>query len=224
MAKDPAVLFYTSDFISGTITMSDAQRGQYILLLCLQHQKGFLTEKDMLNICKTYDEDIWSKFVKEGNKFYNKRMKEETEKRVKYSESRRNNRVKKDEHTKDINIISKTYDKHMENENINVNIIKDKYNNDELKKKYNEYTTHLLGDMVSERLCMNAPVKITKQQSKMVIQEFIDTCYGEMVLKPTRQTVEQYFINWVKKEGRVNEAINNQFRKNGNRKNTATSS
>ena len=68
MAKDPAILFYTSDFMSGTVTMTDEQRGQYIMLLCLQHQKCFLTEKDMLKICKSYDEDIWSKFEEKNGK------------------------------------------------------------------------------------------------------------------------------------------------------------
>ena len=121
--KDPAVLFYTSDFIAGTITMTDAQRGQYILLLCLQHQKGFLTEKDMIKICTSYDEDIWSKFIKDGDVYYNKRMKIEADKRRAYSESRSQNKKGK---TKDKKIISKSYDNHMGNENINENIDKDK--------------------------------------------------------------------------------------------------
>jgi len=91
--KDPAFLFYSSDFLSGTMLMSDEQIGQYIKLLCLQHQKGHLKEKDMLNICKTYDEDIFSKFKKdkEGN-YYNERLDSEIQRRKKYSESRRNNR------------------------------------------------------------------------------------------------------------------------------------
>jgi uncharacterized protein YdaU (DUF1376 family) len=125
MAKDPAVLFYTSDFISGTLTMTDEQRGKYILLLCLQHQKGSLTEKDMLNICKTYDEDIWCKFANIDGKFYNQRMKDETEKRVRYSESRRNNRKNKETEPIEKNI-SKTYVKHMENENENINEVIDR--------------------------------------------------------------------------------------------------
>jgi len=116
--KDPAVLFYTSDFISGTITMSDEQRGQYIMLLCLQHQKGFLTEKDMLKICKTYDEDIWCKFIEHDGKFYNERMKNETERRKKYSESRRKNRTAKNKDEKKEENISGTYVNHMETETI----------------------------------------------------------------------------------------------------------
>jgi 5-keto 4-deoxyuronate isomerase len=97
MAKDPAFLFYTSDFLTGTLTMTDEQVGRYIRLLCLQHQKYELTEKDMLFICKGHDEDIFSKFEKtEDGKFYNVRLREEAIKRSNYSESRRHNKIKKD--------------------------------------------------------------------------------------------------------------------------------
>lgn len=124
MGNDPAVLFYTGDFLAGSYLFSYEQRGKYITLLCLQHQKGKLTEKDMLNICGTYDEDIFSKFVKdEDGLFYNARMEEETQKRRKYSESRSNNRKKKktEDVTGDVNDTSKTYVSHMENENRNRN-------------------------------------------------------------------------------------------------------
>lgn len=124
--KDPAILFYTSDFLTGTFTMTDDQVGKYIRLLCIQHQKGILYEKDMLNICKTYDKDIFDKFIKnEDGTYHNERMKIESVKRKKYSESRRDNRLnKKDEQkdNEDMNIISETYDKHMENANENINI------------------------------------------------------------------------------------------------------
>lgn len=120
--KDPAFLFYSSDFLSGTLLMTDEQIGQYIKLLCLQHQKGHLKEKDMLNICKTYDEDIFSKFLKdeEGN-YYNERLENEANKRKAYSESRRNNRRKKETCEKDMKNICNSYEEHMENENVNIN-------------------------------------------------------------------------------------------------------
>ena len=118
MAKDPAVLFYTSDFLVGTMFFTDEQTGKYIKLLCYQHQKGRLTEKDMLKICKEYDKDIFNKFLKdEDGLYYNERMDKEFAKRREYSESRRNNRLA----NKDMNKICKTYDKHMENININEN-------------------------------------------------------------------------------------------------------
>lgn len=124
--KDPAFLFYSSDFLSGTMLMTDEEIGQYIKLLCLQHQKGHLKEKDMLNICKTYNEDIFSKFKKdEEGKYYNERLEYEANKRKAYSESRRNNRMKKEKkeiYEEDMKNICNSYEEHMENENINENI------------------------------------------------------------------------------------------------------
>ncbi len=128
MAKDPAFLFYTSDFLTGTLTMTDEQVGKYIRLLCLQHQKGELNEKDMLFICKSHAEDIFAKFKNIDGKYFNERLREESIKRIKYSESRRNNKLKKN--------ISSTYVKHMENENENENedINKDDNNKGKPKK------------------------------------------------------------------------------------------
>ncbi len=109
MSKDPAVLLYTSDFLSGTFTMSDEQVGRYIRLLCLQHQKGKLTEKDMQSICKGYDSDVYEKFDLIDGYYINKRMYEEAEKRSKFTESRRKNAS------------AKHMPNHMENENENIN-------------------------------------------------------------------------------------------------------
>ncbi len=120
MAKDPAVLLYTSDFLSSTFTMSNEQVGMFIRLLCYQHQQGVLSEQDMMNICKSYDEIVFSKFTRTDSGYINNRMYEESEKRKKYSESRRNNKVKGSE-SKHMTNICESYDKHMENENENVN-------------------------------------------------------------------------------------------------------
>ena len=143
MSKDPAVLFYTSDFLTGTMTLSDEQVGKYIRLLCLQHQKSSLSEKDMLYICKTYDEDVFNKFVKDENgMYYNERMRIEIEKRQKYSESRRKNRAKKD-----MNKTCKTYDQHMENENVNKDITINKEDNSVnvnlVSERWNQIVTSL---------------------------------------------------------------------------------
>lgn len=147
--KDPAFLFYSNDFLSGTMLMSDEDVGKYIRLMCLQHQKGHLKEKDMLNVCKAYNEDIYCKFKRdeEGN-YYNERLEYETNKRKAYSESRRNNRKKKD-----VLDISKTYEEHMENENEIENI-----NNEEEDSK-GEETKQCFAKFVSmtnaeyEKLC-----------------------------------------------------------------------
>jgi hypothetical protein len=126
MAKSPAVLFYTADFLIGVDDLSNEQVGMYIRLLCKQHQTGHLTRAQMERICGKFDAEVFAKFKidDEGN-FYNERMKIEIENRSKYCESRGNNKRGKN-HMK---IISKSYEDHMENENDNENdniILKDK--------------------------------------------------------------------------------------------------
>ena len=120
MSKDPAFLFYSSDWISGTMFLSAEQKGKFIDLLCAQHQKGRLRKKDMLHICKTYDEDIFCKFRRDSEGLYfNEKLEFEQNRRRAYSESRRNNRKKKDN---PLNNISKTYVQHMETETETITI------------------------------------------------------------------------------------------------------
>ena len=133
MTISPAVLFYTSDFLTGTALLDDDQIGKYIKLLCIQHQKfpNRLTNKDMLKICNSYDEDIFSKFIKDNEgRYYNKRMETEIIKRQNYCKSRSDNRSRKNKEEKKSNTYDKTYDLHMENENDNIkyNIIVEKFN------------------------------------------------------------------------------------------------
>ena len=163
MAKDPAVLFYTSDFLSGTMLMRNDQVGKYIKLLCIQHQQGHLSEEDMLEICGTYDERIFSKFVKDENGlYYNVRMDIEANKRKKYIESRSNNRkgTKSEDMKEHMNEDMKNHmTSHMENENINeninkdINIIKDiiDYLNIILNTKY-RYSTQAIQKHIKARL------------------------------------------------------------------------
>jgi len=74
--KSPAVPFYTSDFLVGTLLMSNEQRGAYITLLCLQHQTGRLSRGDIEKI--TTDSAVLEKFVVDGDgRYYNKRMERE---------------------------------------------------------------------------------------------------------------------------------------------------
>lgn len=131
MAKDPAVLFYTSDFLTGCALMSMAQRGKYITLLCLQHQQGHLSEEDMIEVCGSRDPKIWKKFKQdEDGLFYNERMDQEQIKRQNYALSRSENgkkggRPKKHNESESEaceNLMlstCKAYEKHTENENIN---------------------------------------------------------------------------------------------------------
>ena len=86
--KDPAFLFYPADFLVGTMDMSDEEVGQYIRLMCRQHQKGHLPA----TVIERTSDEVQSKFIQdEDGKWYNKRLEKEIEKRAKYTASRRRN-------------------------------------------------------------------------------------------------------------------------------------
>ena len=88
MGKDPAFLFYSKDFLSGIQDLTMEERGQYITLLCLQHQKGRLTKKAIDIICHgNATADVMAKFRQDdGGLFFNPRLEEETIKRQKHCE------------------------------------------------------------------------------------------------------------------------------------------
>ena len=134
MSKDPAFLFYSSDFLTGTMFLSNEQVGKFIRLLCVQHQKGRLSEKHMLSICKAYDSEIFEMFLKdEEGLFYNERLEIEINKRKSHSEKQRANVMKR--WNKDTNVIPNKQNGNTvvipledenENENENENVIKNK--------------------------------------------------------------------------------------------------
>ena len=89
MAKDPAVLFYTQDFLTGCTDLTFEERGQYITLLCLQHQKGHLSEKTIRLTLGSVSVDVMSKFLKdEQGCYYNERMEDEINKRQHFLDTR----------------------------------------------------------------------------------------------------------------------------------------
>jgi hypothetical protein len=136
MAKDPAVLLYTQDFLVGTMTMDYEQKGKYIHLLCLQHQKTKLTKKDLHLVLTDEDVEVFEKFYLDTDGFYyNIRMKEEADKRANFTKSRRDNGNRGGRPKTTIKPNDIPYDKpkdnlsvnhmviHMEDENVNVNEI-----------------------------------------------------------------------------------------------------
>lgn len=155
MAKDPAFLFYSADFIVGTYEMTDEQVGRYIRLMCLQHQKGHLSESVVLSVMGgEIDKEVIGKLKRDDDGlYYNERLDEETNKRRKYSESRAKNRkggaVSKS-HDNHMSNICNSYDEHMVNENVNVNETNKKIV--KVKHKHGEYNNVLLSDEDLEKL------------------------------------------------------------------------
>lgn len=146
--KDPAFLFYSSDFLIGCQCLTMEERGQYITLLSLQHQNSVIDLKTCglifgyvsvsenekkLNI----SDDVLKKFKQDENgNFYNERLKEVIEKRAKFTDSSRENgkkggRPKKpDENPQVLDGLNLGYEKNNlsengnENGNINKGVIK----------------------------------------------------------------------------------------------------
>ena len=192
--KDPAFLFYSSDFLTGTMFMSDVQLGKYIKLLCIQHQKGHLSEKDMLNICKRYDKDIFDKFTKDNDgKYYNIRLQKEIDKRRNYSKSRSENRKNKITFEN----ICFSYVKHMENENINKNNILEYINNNKLNNiielllEYFNYRKSIRipnnQNIIDELILFLKPY--SKKEQEQIIKKAIKNGYREFY--PPRKEIKE---------------------------------
>jgi uncharacterized protein YdaU (DUF1376 family) len=95
MAKDPAFLFYSSDFLSGVQDLTMEERGQYITLLCMQHVKGRLTRKLIDLICHgNATADVMAKFATDENgMLFNQRLEVEIEKRRLHAEKQRDRAI-----------------------------------------------------------------------------------------------------------------------------------
>lgn len=95
MAKDPAVLFYTQDFLVGSSFLTPLQKGHYITLLCYQQQSetGSLTEEKVKSLMGKDFAKNWpvikQKFKQDEQGFFNERMRKEIDRRKQNSERQR---------------------------------------------------------------------------------------------------------------------------------------
>ena len=93
--KDPAVLFYTQDFIVGTYSWTNEQKGKYITLLCLQHQKLNKLTLSEIQFIAEGDELVLEKFPLQEDGYYsNTRLAMEIENRKVRTDSSRANGMK----------------------------------------------------------------------------------------------------------------------------------
>ena len=126
MSKDPAFLFYPNDYIGGTMGMTFEEKGAYMELLMLQFNRGHMTTHMIgLTVGQIWVK-IQDKFIQDGEgNWYNERLDLEKERRKTFTESRRNNVLGKNQHTKNkekqVGHMTTHMIGHMENVNINVN-------------------------------------------------------------------------------------------------------
>lgn len=190
MSKDPAFLFYHQDFFTGVSDMTNEEIGAYIKCMCVQASKGGITEKHMLIICNSYEVHnvVKNKFTfnSEIGLFENARLKNELEKRKKYSESRSNNRKKiKTTATTDDNIC-KTYEKHMENEDENI----ESNNNNFLFKD-----TLLKNE--NWKKSISTQFKISQEEVVLKLNNFYTHLETELKTHPSMNEFAKHFKNWL---------------------------
>lgn len=131
MSKDPAFLFYSSDFLAGVSDLTMEERGQFITLLCIQHQKsGRLSRKAVALAVGNAAADVLAKFKEDENGLlFNERLEKEILKRKKHSEKQRQRAIsgwKKRKEKKDAVGNAAALPLENGNENENINEIKEK--------------------------------------------------------------------------------------------------
>lgn len=95
--KDPAFLFYPTDFMGMTIDLNYEERGIFITLLCMQFLNGHISDFSMLKIMgEEQNKTLWDKFETDINgNYFNVWLDERIEERRTWTESRRKNRLGK---------------------------------------------------------------------------------------------------------------------------------
>lgn len=92
MAKDPAFLFYSQDFFTGTAILSFEDKGKFIHIMCLMHQQGRMKEETIRFLVGSVSVTLKNKFtVDEDGFWYNKRLEKEILLRNNFTKSRRDN-------------------------------------------------------------------------------------------------------------------------------------
>ena len=122
MSKDPAFLFYPGDYLRDTQCLSEKTQVAYDRIIC-EHMRNICISQMQLNfftkrLSPEEVDELLTVLKKVEGGFQIEWVAESISKRKAYGESRRKNRTKKE---KDMNNISETYVKHMENENENEN-------------------------------------------------------------------------------------------------------
>lgn len=92
MPKDPAFLFYSQDFLTGTLIMSFEDRGKYITLMAYIQQNGHISEETIRLLVGSFSDTLRLKFkIDKDGLFFNERLDKEIENRRNFVESRQLN-------------------------------------------------------------------------------------------------------------------------------------
>lgn len=216
--KDPAVLLYTSNFLSGTSHLKDDELGFYTRLLAHQQQKFSLSMDFIKRTCKGNFEKKWNaikdKFRTDADGFYyNVRMRKEIEKRNKLSLSQSAKAYKKWEQDQCRGISPGTSrgidsaDAFLENENVNEDqkVLKKGKEGAGEKEKWEHKPTDLTMQLTDLEFDLTAEF-IFRLKQKLLKHEQINEFWngfkiqyfnGEQTYN-TRTRCIQHFRDWLK--------------------------
>jgi hypothetical protein len=212
--KDPAFLFYSSDFLSGVQDLTMEERGQYITLLCLQHQKGHLTEKMIRLCCGNATADVLAKFRQDDEGlFFNERLEIEVGKRKAHAEKQRTRAIdgwkkRKNQNSEtDATASTTAYATAMplenENENRNENeiIVEDANEKKVTRKKFVKPDENDVYNLMGE-LNMQANNFLSEARVVSFAKVFMDhyESNGWVVGKTSMKDWQSTVRNWMRKE------------------------
>lgn len=203
MGKDPAVLWYWSDWNSGTSTLSRFLKGCYMDLLHAQFNSGRLSISEIKTVLGTDFGQAWPTLQKkfkqdESDLYYNERAELEKIKRESFVSSRRKNlesphmKQHMDRH------MVEHMEPHMENRNRNENKDlgkgglgeKDLQTWDENKQLFLNDGNWIF------KFCRDK--RLTQSQFKMFAEEFLSDLELKEDYKPIKE-IRRHFTNWFNK-------------------------
>jgi len=200
MAKDPAFLFYTKDFITGIADLTMEERGQYISLLCLQHQKGHLSEKAIRLCVGNAAADVLAKFRQDpAGLWYNERLELEIQKRVAHGEKQKQRAVDgwKKRKNKDFDVShGNATAMPLVNANGNINV----FNNKECFNSVSDANKELTSD---DEFITESQLTLTNRDWRDVGKVHIGALIFSFITtkskykEQTKSEVKQHFKNWL---------------------------
>lgn len=196
MARDPAFLFYPSDFLTGVTFLSDEETGKYIRLLCLMHQHGRLDEESISKAIGLVSVKLRAKFsIDENGLWFNERLEKEIEKRTKFTESRRSNGLLGGRGKKKDKAIGLPNDKANENLSINEN---ENRNIDVVNTNINSKFEKMLLESESVLGTVCFQLKLGTTDAIKLRNMFVEQMAATAEHHNNYTDYSKHFINWAK--------------------------
>lgn len=199
MAKDPAILFYAQDFLTGTMFMSNEQVGIYIRLLCAQHQHGGLIDKNSFNGMVKDDQMIRLKFIETEDGFFNERLMLEMNKRAKKSKNlSANAKARWEKYKTDAIALQKDVPIENENEDVNDTTILNntiQAKNSEFGKQFSQ-TESLMENAMRTAKAFN----LDWQRERILdyLRAYVNEMNAKQEVKPKFKDFSSHFVSWMK--------------------------